>query len=262
MRQRIALRAGWTGLLGTMLLLGLMPRAVSPAGATGSLIVDGDFEANKTSTDLRNGAGRPGWYESRRDGKEGRALLQLSQKPVAGDATLKAMIKASPARNTYLSQRLVESQTGSFSLQWDILVKEILQPFNRSAFQMIGNASVSGRGPNGAGKERYVFLGFENAVAPGRMNLFAYEGGDTDQWDMKRVVVPGLELGKWYTVRVAVDTPSQAYTVEVLGTGGAPVRVAAFRAKGAKSPAMLTHVSFASWNDGPGTFYIDNVREP
>jgi hypothetical protein len=226
------------------------------------LIVDGDFEANPNSVALRNRGNGPGWYESRRDGKEGRDLLQLSQKPVASNATRKAMIKASPARNTYLTQQFVVPQTGPFALQWDILVKEILPPFNRSAFQMIGNASVRGRGPNGAGKERFVFLGFESATSPGRMNLFAYEGGETEQWDTKRILIPGLVLGKWYTVRVAVDVPHQGYTVEVLGTSDGPVRVAAFHTKGAKPPTMLTHVSFASWNDGPGTFYIDNVREP
>lgn len=260
MRQRVVLRAAGIAIMGVMLSLGLVPRTASPAGSGALLIADGDFEANATSTELRNRGEGPGWYESRRDAEEGRALLQLSQKPVAGNASRKAMIKASPTRNTYLTQQLVVPQTGTFSLQWDILVKEILPPFNRSAFQMIGNASVRGRGPNGAGKERFVFLGFENAAAPGRMNLFAYEGGETDQWDTKRLLISGLELGKWHTVRVTVDAPGQGYTVEVPGAGSGPVRVAAFRGKGAKPPKMLTHVSFASWNDGPGTFYVDNVR--
>lgn len=260
MHPRVAFRVGGIVLLGGMLGLALMPRAASQAGTRTLLVADGDFEANATSTELRNRGEGPGWYESRRDGKEGRGLLQLSQKPVAGNASRKAMIKASPTRNTYLTQQLLVPQTESFTLQWDILVKEILPPFNRSAFQMIGNASVRGRGPNGAGKERFVFLGFENATSPGRMNLFAFEGGDTDQWDMKRLLVSGLELGKWHTVRVTVDVPGRAYTVEVQGAASGPVRVAAFQAKGAKPPAMLTHVSFASWNDGPGTFYIDNVR--
>lgn len=260
MRQRIVIRAGGVALLGAMLSLGLTPRTASPAGTGALLIGDGDFEANATSTELRNRGEGPGWYESRRDGKEGRALLQLSQKPVAGNTTRKAMIKASPTRNTYLTQQLVVPQTETFSLQWDILVKEILLPFNRTAFQLIGNASVRGRGPNGAGRERFVFLGFESAAAPGRMNLFAFEGGETDPWDTKRVLISGLELGTWHTVRVTVDVPNQSYTVEVPGAPGGPVRVAAFRGKGAEPPTMLTHLSFASWNDGPGTFYVDNVR--
>jgi len=260
MRQRIVVRAGGMVLWGVVVALGLVPRTAFPAGPGAALIVDGDFEANATSTELRNRGQGPGWYESRRDGKEGRALLQLSQKSVAGNASRKAMIKASPTRNTYLTQQLVVPQTESFSLQWDILVKEILPPYNRSAFQMIGNAAVRGRGPNGAGKERFVFLGFENATAPGRLNLFAFEGGETDQWDTKRVLISGLELGKWHTVRVTVDVPGQAYTVEVPGAESGPVRVTAFHAKGAKPPKMLTHISFASWNDGPGTFYVDNVR--
>ena len=97
MRQRIALRGRldrrcW----GPFCCSGSRPAPASPAGATGALIADGDFEASQTSTDLRNGARRPGWYESRRDGKEGRALLQLSQKPVAGNATLQGDDQGEP----------------------------------------------------------------------------------------------------------------------------------------------------------------------
>jgi hypothetical protein len=254
MRTSIRATRGLGLVLGALLFL----PPVFAAGA--ALIADGDFEANLNSGALRARGTTGGWYESRRDGKEGRLLLDLSTKPVAGNATRKAMIKASPARNTYLTQQLAQPQTGRFSLQWDILVKEILQPFNRSAFQMIGNNAVRGRGPNGAGKERFVFLGFENAGTPGKINLFAYEGGETDKWDTKRALFSGLSLGKWYTVRVDVDAAGQAYTVSVAGEPGAGVRVAAFHTKGVKAPTTLTHLSFASWNDGPGTFYVDNVR--
>ncbi len=251
MRQAIGLGLG---------ILLMVPVLLGVRAAGVPLITDGDFEASANSAALRKREAAGGWYESRRDGKEGRLLLSLSTKPVAGNATRKAMVKASAARNTYLTQQLSQPQQGRFSLQWDILVKEILPPFNRSAFQMIGNNTVRGRGPNGAGKERFVFLGFENATTPGKVNLFAYEGGDTDQWDTKRVLFSGLSLGKWYTVRVDVDVPGQAYTVSVEGQPGPGVRVAAFRTKGAKAPQALTHLSFASWNDGPGTFYVDNVR--
>ena len=40
----------------------------------------------------------------------------------------------------------------------------------------------------------------------------------------------------------------------------APVTVKAFEAKEKTVPSSLTHISFATWNDGPGTFFIDNVR--
>jgi len=36
------------------------------------------------------------------------------------------------------------------------------------------------------------------------------------------------------------------------------VELDAFSPSG-KAPKRLTHISFASWNDGAGTFYIDNV---
>jgi hypothetical protein len=34
-----------------------------------------------------------------------------------------------------------------------------------------------------------------------------------------------------------------------------PVELKAF----GRAPKSLSAISFASWNDGPGTFYVDNV---
>lgn len=230
------------------------------AAAAGPLVVDGDFEANVSSGKLRSKEKPQGWYESRRDGAEGRRNLMLSTKKVYGNATKKSVVKADPKVNTYLSQRLGADQKGRFTLKYDIAVKEILPPFNRSAFQILGNAFVSGRGPNASGAERFVFLGFENAAAPGKVNLFAFEG-KTDSWDAKTIVARDLDLKKWYTVILDVDVAAASYTVMVPGVTAAPVEVGAFRSKG-KSPKVITHLSFASWNDGPGTFYIDNVGQP
>jgi hypothetical protein len=36
--------------------------------------------------------------------------------------------------------------------------------------------------------------------------------------------------------------------------------VKGFVTKDKPTPKELTHVSFATWNDGPGVFYIDNVK--
>ena len=47
------------------------------------MIVDGDFERNVSNRMLRNHESPRGWYESRRDGKLGRAQLLLSKKPSA-----------------------------------------------------------------------------------------------------------------------------------------------------------------------------------
>ena len=246
----------------TGLLMLSSPKIVPPAHAQGPLLVDGDFEANKNGAALRKRERPQGWYESRRQSDAARRLLLLSSKKVGKNATKKAMIKASAEFNTYLSQVLESPQEGQLALQWDIYVKEILPPYNRSAFQMIGNASTKGRGPNGSGPERFVFLGFEPGQDPGRINLFAFEGKNPDQWDERTLLVPDLKLKKWHTVRVELDIPDEAYLVSVLGVTPEPIAVKAFKAKNKPVPKTLTHVSFASWNDGLGTFYVDNVRRP
>ncbi|MCK4304129.1 MAG: hypothetical protein KAY24_07810 [Candidatus Eisenbacteria sp.] len=239
-----------------------------PASAPGQdeLLIDGSFEAISSGNQLRNRrTDRKGWYESRRDkrnGESGRKFLKLSTKPIGGNETHKAMIKASPEFNTYLSQSFSGPQDGRFSLKWDIYVKEILPPFNRSAFQMIGNASVKGRGPNGAGPERFVFLAFENAAAPGKLDLFAFEGISPEKWDQRTLVVSNLDIKKWHTIVVDVNVPKKVYFVSVPGVTTEPVRLRAFKSKKKSVPEVLTHISFASWDDGPGTFYVDNVGRP
>lgn len=240
----------------------LLVDTVSTARAQGPLLVDNDFEANKNGAALRKRERPQGWYESRRQSKAARKLLMLSTKKIGKNRTKKAMIKASPKFNTYLSQVLAAPQEERMALQWDIYVREILPPYNRAAFQMIGNASVKGRGPNGSGPERFVFLGFENAATPGLINLFAFEGRNPDQWDERTLLVPDLKLKRWHTIRVEVDISGQTYLVSVPGVTTAPIAVQAFKAKNKPVPKVLTHVSFASWNDGPGTFYVDNVRQP
>jgi len=242
------------------LVMGGDPFRTGSSRAENPLLVDGDFENNDAGQTLRAEEEPQGWYESRRDSKEGRLQLKLSEKPIGDNATRKAMIKGSPELNTYLSQALEAPQDRPFDVQWDVYVKEIAPEANRSCFQMLGDDSVKGKGPNAAGAERFVFLGFENAGSPGKMNLFAFEGGANKDWSQKTVVVPNLDLEKWYTVGVAVDPKSKSYQVSVEGVTSAPVRVRAFESKKGGVPKKLTHVSFASWNDGPGTFYVDNVK--
>lgn len=257
-------------LAGAALLLGLawfgwLSPMSKEARAAGPLVADGDFEIFKKSSELRAFGDGESWYESRNRKGPGaaRRLLMLSRKKIGGNGTQKAMIKAHPEYNTYLSNRFTDPQGGGFSLQWDIYVKEIeKKKYNRSAFQMIGDTSVEGRGPNASGKERFVFLAFENAGETGKINLFAFEGKDKKNWDVRTPVVEGLSLKKWYTVRVDVDPGKGRYQVSIPGVTQSPVELKAFRFKGAKHPKKLTHVSFASWNDGPGTFYVDNVRQP
>ncbi len=220
------------------------------------LIVRGDFEGLKSGKQLRADNKGQDWYESRKDTKKGRALLILSKKKVGGNATQKAMIKADPDLNTYLSQRLGSPQKGTFTVQYDVYVRDILADDNRSAFFMIGDNKDGKNGPNSTGMERFVFMGFENAAEPGKVNLFAREG--KTKWENKTLVARDLDVKKWYTVVVTVHVADEVYEVSVPGVTAAPVPLGAFQA-GKKVPGRLTHVSFASWNDGAGTFYIDNV---
>jgi len=227
---------------------------VLPAAAA-ELIVDGSFENQKNGDDLRKDSKGSDWYESRKDTEEGSNLLMLSTKDIGGNATKKAMIKASPTLNTYLSHRLTASQGVAVTVSFDIYIKEILPADNRSAFIMLGTIKDKKGGPNSTGAERFVFLGFENAAEEGKINLFAREGSTT--WAEKTVVAGGLKLGQWYTITIEANIPEGVYTAAVKGETK-PFELESFYTKGA-TPNQISHISFASWNDGAGTFYVDNV---
>ena len=229
---------------------------VARAQAVTPMIVDGDFEKTMSGTALRGLEKPRGWYESRGDGVKGPKLVRLTKKALAGNATKKAFFKASRRANAYLSQAFPAPQTGRFSLQWDILVRRILPKPNRSAYMLVGTDAVTGKGPNATGSERFVFLAFESAAPKGKLNLVAMETAS----GKPRVVVPGLDADKWYTVKVDIDVAGKSYAVSVPGVTSAPITVKAFEAKEKTVPSSLTHISFATWNDGPGTFFVDNVR--
>jgi len=241
-------------LKGAVALGAFLSFAVSGAVAAG-LIVNGDFSACKSSKDLRRGTKDQGWYESRKDGK-GRLLLKLSTKAIGLNKTPKAMIKANPDLNVYMSQKLASGQTGTFRIQYEIYVREILADDNRSAFFLVGNDQDDKGGPNSTGADRFVFMGFENATQKGKINLFARQG--KADWTGKTIVAANLDLHKWYTIEAIISVSAGTYEVSVKGATPQPVKLAAFVGAD-KPPKSLTHLSFASWNDGAGTFYIDNV---
>ena len=117
----------WTLLLRAAVLAALAipgsyfgAQETAQAAGPAPLLVSGDFEKETTGADLRAREKTQGWYESRGDGAEGEKLLTLSEKPVAGNATKKAMIKGDPKFNTYLSQAFSQPQEGSFSCSPDI----------------------------------------------------------------------------------------------------------------------------------------------
>jgi len=226
----------------------------TPAQPPG-LVMDGGFNKPKTSAELRKpGKGRD-WYESRRD-KKGHHLLFLAKRSVAGNPTPKAMIKGDATLNTYLSQNLAEAMTGDFTISCDILVKAILAPANHSAFIMVGDNADKKDGPNSTGAERFVFLGFSNAAVAGKINLFAREG--KNGFDQVTPVAQSLDLDKWYSIDLTIHPSQGTYEASVRGVTPQPVQLKAFAPTG-KPAKSLTAISFASWNDGPGTFYVDNI---
>jgi len=165
------------------------------------------------------------------------------------------MIKAHPELNTYLSYRLPRPLEMAASAKFDIYVKEILADDNRSAFCFLGRVKDKKGGPNSTGKERFVFLGFENGTEPGKINLFAREGKES--WANKTILATDLDLKTWYTIVIEAEIPEAYYSVAVSGVTD-PYELESLMYKG-KTPDLISHISFASWNDGAGTFYVDNV---
>lgn len=238
--------------LGLLVVVGL----VAPLPATAELIKDGDFETITNSAHLRRNDEGQNWHESRRQNREARGLLMLSTRPIARNRTQKAMIKAHPELNTYLSQDLAAPQDGRFEVRFDICVRLIRPEYNRSAFFFAGDSSDRKNGPNSTGTERFVFIGWENGDREGKLNLFAREG--TTSWDERTILATDLDPMTWYTVTVAIDVAGRSYTVQ-LGDQEPSRPLEGFATRGSPPPAAITHISFASWNDGAGTFYIDNV---
>ncbi|MDL2121667.1 MAG: PKD domain-containing protein [Deltaproteobacteria bacterium] len=202
----------------------------------------------------------PEWYESRGHDPN---LLSLDTDLVGGNDGKKAKLQSSLCGSAYLSQSLSPPQTHEFSVQWDIYVDSILDnaDLDRGALMMLGDDEDNADGPNSADSERFVFMAFhrENGGESGTMNLIAREPGnaydDSAAW---RTLEADLAMDQWHTVRVDCDLDTDTYDVYVngaLASGGAGVM--AFISKD-----EITHMSFAQWNDGSGTFYVDNVEGP
>jgi hypothetical protein len=241
-----------------LVLAGVLAASGGPlaTAAAVELVKDGDFEAIIDSAHLRRNDEGQNWYESRRQNREARGLLMLSSRSIARNKTHKAMIKAHPDLNTYLSQDLAAPQTGRFQVSFDLCIRLIRPEYNRSAFFFAGNSSDKKNGPNSTGAERFVFLGWENGDREGKINLFAREG--TLSWDERTILATDLDLMTWYTLTVDIDVAGMTYTVQI-DDGPVSQPVAAFATRRTAPPAAITHLSFASWNDGAGTFYVDNV---
>jgi type II secretory pathway pseudopilin PulG len=221
-----------------------------------SIIADSYFNDSANSAALRaNGSGQD-WYESRNDDP---TILYLDTSTIDGNSTKKAGFREDTNHNAYLSQEFSSAQSSTFSLKWDIYVDTILNDFNRdrAAIQMIGDDPGGSNTPNSTGPERFVYMAFydyNGATEGSDMSLIAMEPGDTyntsSTW---RTIASGLSLDEWITIQVKCYLDTDTYDVWVNDTLEA-TGVVAYTTKDS-----LTHISFAQWDDGAGTFYVDNV---
>jgi hypothetical protein len=187
-------------------------------------------------------------------------LLTLDTADVGGNSGKKARLTGgtnSATDNIYLTQEFISPQTGVFSVQWDIYIDQILDISSpdRSGWMLIGDDSVLGSGPNAANGERFVYMAFfkNGGGTTGTMDLVAVNR--TGSFSSHMIVASGLSLKQWYTIRVIVNVLGGTYDVYVDGVFKATVT-----SRNAKT--SVTHISFAQWNDGAGTFYVDNVFSP
>jgi uncharacterized repeat protein (TIGR02543 family) len=222
------------------------------------LLADSELSDSVDNATLRaNGAGQD-WYESR---GQNASLLTLDTADVGGNSGKKARLTGgtnSATDNIYLTQEFISPQTGVFSVQWDIYIDQILDISSpdRSGWMLIGDDSTSGSGPNAVNGERFVYMAFfkNGGGTSGTMDLVAVNrtGSFTSHW----VIASGLSLKQWYTIKVVVNVPGGTYDVYVDGI----LQKAGVSSRNAKT--SVTHISFAQWNDGAGTFYVDNVYSP
>jgi predicted glutamine amidotransferase len=216
------------------------------------LLVDSELSYSVDSADLRVNAAGQDWYESRADGTNGPLLLTLDTNNVGGNAGKKAGFAASASYNAYLTQEFSAVQTGVFSVQWDIYMNSILDTANdRGGLMMLGVASTST--PNRNGADRLVYMDFYKAGGgtSGTMALRALVSGGT-----ATTIAADLNLKQWYTIRVDVNVATKAYDIYVDG-----VKRGSFSNLGFTGSNVM-YISFAQWNDGAGSFYVDNVFSP
>ncbi len=222
------------------------------------LLVDTDFEIGPDSAELR--ADGPGldWRESRVDDP---TLLTLDLADVAGNETRKARLAASTVSNAYLTQRFGWTQTGTFSVEWEILVEEIVDlPGNgtdRAAWMLIGDDSdASSSGPNSDDGERFVYMAFARdggGTVGQTMDLVARDRNDP--WDGFTLLASGLTIGQWYRIRVTCALNAGSYEVYL-----DDALVGSVSSRQTKS--SVSHISFAQWDNGAGTFVVDGDWAP
>jgi hypothetical protein len=222
--------------------------------AQAQILVDSDFNASSDSAALRANSAGQDWYESRQDVP---TLLTLDRTSVGGNATAKAKFTASSTGNAYLTQEFSSPQTQAFSVQWDIYVDSILDISGHpdcAGWMLIGDDTITNttrKGPNADDSERFVYMAFykDGGGTSGTMSLVAMERDSTTLTP----IATGLYLKQWYTMKVDLNLANDTYDVYVDGNKV----VGAWPSRNLKD--SVTYISFAQWNDGAGSFYVDNV---
>ncbi|MGV8141081.1 MAG: DUF2341 domain-containing protein, partial [Candidatus Woesearchaeota archaeon] len=218
------------------------------------IIVDNEFDDSADSAALRANSATQDWYESR---AQAPTLLTLNTDTIGDNSGKKAKFDASSTTNAYLTQEFSEPQTSNFSVSWDIYVDSILDISSpdRAGWMLIGDDTTSGNGPSAADGERFVYMGFfkNGGGTSGTMDLVAVNR--TGSFSAAQTVASGLNLKQWYNIRVDLNLTSDTYDVYIDGVFQKTVtsRIA---------KTQVTHISFAQWNDGAGSFYVDNVYVP
>ena len=246
---------GWSGdLTGSVNPATITMNAAKTVTATfdqAPLLVDSTFSASADSAALRANSPSQDWYESRNDVT---TLLTLDTNNIGGNTGKKAGFSNGTSGGTYLSQEFTTPQTGIFTAQWDIYVDSIIDITapDRAGMMLIG--SDSGDGPNRHDTSRFVYLGFykNGGGTTGTMDLVAMT-----TYSSFTSIASNLNLKQWYTIKVVVDVPSQAYDVYIDGA-----LITRCNRGAGFTGSSLTYISFARWNDGQGDFYVDNVYSP
>ena len=221
------------------------------------VLVNGDFATETDSASLRSDDSGQDWYESRADtAPNGPNQLTLDETDIAGNATKKAKFNGTSTYNTYMSQALPSAiTTGTFTVQWDIYVDSIVNvtATDRSGWMFLGNNSNGIQGPSSTDVERWAMLAWAKVGGgdTGAVSL-TYRDRD-DALTAFSLASSTLALDTWYTIKLVGSPTTDTYDIYVnnmLQVSGATSRYA---------NVDPSYISFASWNDGAGTFYVDNV---
>ncbi len=221
------------------------------------VLVNGDFATETDSASLRSDDSGQDWYESRADSApNGPNQLTLDETDIAGNATKKAKITGTSSYNTYMSQALPAAITsGTFTVEWDIYVDSIVDvsATDRSGWMFLGNNSNAIQGPSSTDTERWAILSWAK-VGGGTTGAVSLTYRDRDDaLTAFSLASSTLALDTWYTVKLVGSPTTDTYDIyvnDMLQVSGATSRYA---------NVDPSYISFASWNDGAGTFYVDNV---